>query len=40
MKENEADAYIADVKARYKVKFDKDPRVIEVAISDGAREIK
>lgn len=40
VKENEADAYIADVKARYKVKFDKDPRVIEVAISDGAREIK
>ncbi len=40
VKENEADAYIADVKARYIDKFNKDPRVIEVTISDGAREIK
>ena len=32
-------AYIEDVKKRYMVKFDKDPRVIEVEISDGAREI-
>ena len=32
-------AYIADVKQKYQVKFDKDPRVIEVAISDGAREL-
>ena len=32
-------AYIEDVKKRYQVKFDKDPRVIEVEISDGAREI-
>ena len=32
-------AYIADVKKRYQVRFDKDPRVIEVKISDGAREI-
>ena len=32
-------AYVADVKERYQVKFDKDPRVIEVKISDGAREI-
>ena len=32
-------AYVADVKERYMVKFDKDPRVIEVKISDGAREI-
>ena len=32
-------AYVADVKERYRVKFDKDPRVIEVTISDGAREI-
>jgi len=31
--------YIADVKEKYMVKFDKDPRVIEVEISDGAREI-
>ena len=31
--------YIADVKKRYQVEFDKDPRVIEVEISDGAREI-
>ena len=30
--------YIADVKRKYQVKFDKDPRVIEVEISDGARE--
>ena len=33
------EAYIADVKKRYMTKFDKDPRVIEVEISDGAREI-
>ena len=32
-------AYVADVKERYRVKFDKDPRGIEVTISDGAREI-
>ena len=37
-KEGVAD-YVADVKQRYMVKFDKDPRVIEVEISDGAREI-
>lgn len=37
-KEGVAD-YIADVKKRYQVEFDKDPRVIEVEISDGAREI-
>lgn len=37
-KEGVAD-YIADVKTRYQKQFDKDPRVIEVAISDGAREI-
>ncbi|MBR0223881.1 MAG: galactokinase [Bacteroidales bacterium] len=37
-KEGVAD-YIADVKKRYMVKFDKDPRVIEVKISDGAREL-
>ena len=30
--------YIADVKQKYMVKFDKDPRVIEVEIADGARE--
>ena len=36
-KEGVAD-YIADVKEKYMVKFDKDPRVIEVEISDGARE--
>ena len=36
-KEGVAD-YVADVKEKYMVKFDKDPRVIEVAISDGARE--
>ena len=40
VKEEAADAYIADVKAQYQVKFNKDPRVIEVEISDGAREIK
>ena len=37
-KEGVAD-YIADVKKRYQVEFDKDPRVIEVEISDGAREL-
>ncbi|MBR3485316.1 MAG: galactokinase [Bacteroidales bacterium] len=37
-KEGVAD-YIADVKEKYQLKFDKDPRVIEVEISDGAREI-
>ena len=37
-KEGVAD-YIADVKEKYQVKFEKDPRVIEVEISDGAREI-
>ena len=36
-KEGVAD-YIADVKAKYQMKFDKDPRVIEVEIADGARE--
>ena len=36
-KEGVAD-YIADVKQKYQVEFDKDPRVIEVTISDGARE--
>lgn len=36
-KEGVAD-YVADVKEKYMVKFDKDPRVIEVSISDGARE--
>ena len=30
--------YIADVKKQYLAKFNKDPRVIEVEISDGARE--
>ena len=30
--------YVADVKKQYADKFNKDPRVIEVAISDGARE--
>ena len=32
-------SYVEDVKERYQVKFDKEPRVIEVEISDGAREI-
>jgi len=32
------EAYVTDVKKRYQVQFDKDPRVIEVEISDGARE--
>ena len=36
-KEGVAD-YIDDVKKKYQVKFDKDPRVIEVEIADGARE--
>lgn len=31
-------AYIADVKQQYLARFGKDPRVIEVKISDGARE--
>ena len=39
VKEDEAEAYIADVKKQYKAQFNKDPRVIEVAISDGAREL-
>ena len=38
VKEDEADAYIADVKKQYLAKFNKDPRVIEVEISDGARQ--
>ena len=38
VREAEAAAYIADVKKQYLAQFDKDPRVIEVAISDGARE--
>ena len=33
------DSYVADVKKQYLAKFNKDPRVIEVEISDGAREI-
>lgn len=39
VKEDEADAYIKDVQVRYREKFRKDPRVIEVEISDGAGEI-
>ena len=38
VKKEGVEAYIQDVKTRYQVKFDKDPRVIEVEISDGARE--
>ena len=38
VRQEAAAAYIADVKKRYLAKFDKDPRVIEVEISDGARE--
>ena len=38
VKEAGAQAYIADVKKQYLAKFGKDPRVIEVEISDGARE--
>ena len=38
VKEAGAQDYIADVKKQYLAKFNKDPRVIEVAISDGARE--
>ena len=38
VKDEAYDAYVADVRAQYKQKFDKDPRVIEVVISDGARQ--
>jgi galactokinase len=38
VKEEAAADYIADVKKQYLDKFGKDPRVIEVEISDGARE--
>ena len=38
VKQEEAAAYIADVKKQYLARFGKDPRVIEVEISDGARE--
>ncbi len=38
VKENEADTYIEDVKKKYTAKFNIDPRVIEVEISDGARQ--
>ena len=38
VKEAAAADYIADVKKQYLAQFGKDPRVIEVEISDGARE--
>ena len=38
VKEAAAADYIADVKKQYLARFGKDPRVIEVEISDGARE--
>ena len=38
VKEAAAADYVADVKKQYLAQFGKDPRVIEVEISDGARE--
>ena len=38
VKQEAAADYIADVKKQYLARFGKDPRVIEVEISDGARE--
>jgi len=38
VREKGVEAYVADVKKQYEAKFGVEPRVIEVAISDGARE--
>jgi galactokinase len=38
VKKEGVEEYINDVKLKYQVEYDKDPRVIEVEISDGARE--
>lgn len=38
VKEADANAYIDDVKVKYEKQFGKEPRVIEVEISDGARQ--
>jgi galactokinase len=40
MKESVADAYLADVQARFHAKFGLTPRIIDVVISDGARKIE
>jgi hypothetical protein len=34
------DAYLADVGAKFHARFGLTPRVIEVAISDGARRLE
>jgi galactokinase len=40
MKESVADAYLADVQAKFNAKFGLVPRIIEVVISDGARRLE
>jgi galactokinase len=40
MKESVADAYLADVQAKFNAKFGLTPRIIEVVISDGARKLE
>ena len=40
MKESVADAYLADVQAKFDAKFGLTPRIIEVVISDGARKLE
>ncbi len=39
MKESVADAYLADVQAKFNARFGLTPRIIEVVISDGARRL-
>ncbi len=40
MKEEVADAYLADVQSKFNAKFGLVPRIIEVVISDGARKLE
>lgn len=40
VKESAADAYLADLQARFAVRFGLTPRIIPVVISDGARRLE
>ena len=39
VKEELYDKFIADAKAKYLAKYGKEPKVIDVVISDGSRKI-
>jgi phenylpyruvate tautomerase PptA (4-oxalocrotonate tautomerase family) len=38
VREKNHDEYVAQVREAYQKRFHKDPRVIDVVISDGARQ--